>query len=76
MICMSIQSLEFDVSEIFRRVFVSFWKIWQSLLLSRDSEYDHHKDCLFNNKTIVESQQRFKSEAHCVYTEEIKKIKH
>ena len=39
-------------------------------------KFDRHKDCLFNNKTILQLQQRFKSEAHCVYTEEINKIKH
>ena len=27
-----------------------------------------------NNKTILKSQQRFKSEAHSVYTEEVNKI--
>ena len=32
------------------------------------------KDCLFNNEIILKSQQRFKSEAHNVYTGEINKI--
>ena len=32
------------------------------------------KDCLFKNKIVLKSYQRFKSEAHCVYTEEINKI--
>ena len=33
-----------------------------------------NKDCSFNNKTILKSQQRFKSDYHNVYTEEINKI--
>ena len=33
-----------------------------------------YKKCLVNNEITLESQQRFKSEAHNVYTEEINKI--
>ena len=33
-----------------------------------------YKDCLLKNEIILKSQQRFKSEAHSVYTEEINKI--
>ena len=33
-----------------------------------------YKNCLQNNKTILKSQQRFKSEEPNVYTEEINKI--
>ena len=32
------------------------------------------KDFLFNDKTILKSQQRFKSDHHDVYTEEVNKI--
>ena len=32
------------------------------------------KDCLFDDKTILKSQQRFKSDCHNVYTEQIYKI--
>ena len=32
------------------------------------------KNCLSENKTKLKSQQRFKSEGHCVYTEEVNKI--
>ena len=32
------------------------------------------KKCLLNNKIILKLQQRFKSEAHNVYTEKINKI--
>ena len=31
-------------------------------------------DCLFNNEVIIESQQRFRSDRHKVYTEEVNKI--
>ena len=34
----------------------------------------YYKDCLFNNNVILKSQQRFKSELHNVYTEEVNKI--
>ena len=34
----------------------------------------NYKDCLFNDKTIRKSQQRFKNDCHNVYTEQIDKI--
>ena len=34
----------------------------------------NYKDYLFNDKTILKSQQRFKSDCHNVYTEQINKI--
>ena len=34
----------------------------------------YYKDCLLTNKIVLKSQQRFKSERHDVYTEEINKI--
>ena len=36
--------------------------------------FENYKDCLFNNKTVYRSQERFKSYYHDVYTEEVKKI--
>ena len=36
--------------------------------------FENYKDSLFNNKTILRSQQRFKSDHHNVYTEEVNKI--
>ena len=36
--------------------------------------FQNFKDCLFNNKTICRSQERFKSYNHDVYTEEVSKI--
>ena len=35
--------------------------------------FKDHKDCFFNNKIILKSQQRFKSDHHNVYTIEINK---
>ena len=37
-------------------------------------KFNYYKDCLLNNEIILKSQQRFKSEAHNVYTEEVNKI--
>ena len=36
--------------------------------------FENYKDCWRNNKIILKSQQRFKSDHHKVYTEEINKI--
>ena len=36
--------------------------------------FENYKDSLFNNKTILKSQLRFKSDHHNVYTEELNKI--
>ena len=36
--------------------------------------FENYIDCLFNNKTILKSQQRFKSDSQNVCTEEINKI--
>ena len=36
--------------------------------------FGNYKDPLFNNKTILKSQLRFKSDHHNVYTEEVNKI--
>ena len=36
--------------------------------------FENYKDSLFNNKTILKSQLRFKSDHHNVYTEEVNKI--
>ena len=36
--------------------------------------FENYKDCLFNNKTVYRSQERFKSYYHDVYTEEVSKI--
>ena len=36
--------------------------------------FENYADCLFNDKTILKLQQRFKSDCHNVYTEQINKI--
>ena len=36
-------------------------------------KFNDYKDCLLNNEIVLKSQQRFKSERHDVYTEEINK---
>ena len=36
--------------------------------------FENYKDSLFNNKIILKSQLRFKSDHHNVYTEEVNKI--
>ena len=30
--------------------------------------FNDYKNCLFKNEIILESQKRFRSEAHCVYS--------
>ena len=36
--------------------------------------FENYTDCLFNDKIILKSQQRFKSYNHDAYTEEVHKI--
>ena len=43
-------------------------------VIKRRFMFENYKDSLFNNKTILKSQLRFKSEYHNVYTEEVNKI--
>ena len=40
----------------------------------RRLKFNDYKNCLLNNEIVLKSQQRFKSERHDVYTEEINKI--
>ena len=37
-------------------------------------KYDDYKKCLLNDKVILKSQQRFISNKHDVYTEDVNKI--
>ena len=37
-------------------------------------KFEHYKKCLLDDKIILKSQQRFKSESHEVYTEDVNKI--
>ena len=43
-------------------------------VIKRRLKFSDYKDCLLNNEIVLKSQQRFKSERHDVYTEEINKI--
>ena len=43
-------------------------------IVKREIMFEHYKDCLFNSKTITKSQQRFRSNHHNVYTEEVNKL--
>ena len=43
-------------------------------VIKRELLFENYIDCLFNDKIILKSQQRFKSDHHNVYTEEINKI--
>ena len=46
----------------------------QKCVIKRRIKFNDCKDCLLNNEIILKLQQRFKSEAHNVYIEEINKI--
>ena len=43
-------------------------------VIKRILKFNDYKNCLMNNKVLLKSQQRFKTELHDVYTEEVNKI--
>ena len=43
-------------------------------VIKRIPKFYDYKNCLFNNKPILKSQQRFKSETYNVFTERVNKI--
>ena len=43
-------------------------------LITRRAVVKNYKDCFFNNKIILKSQQRFESEHHNVDNEQINKV--
>ena len=43
-------------------------------VIKRRFMFENYKDSVFNNKTILKSQLRFKSHQHDVYKEEVNKI--
>ena len=43
-------------------------------IIKRELMFENYKDSLLNDKIILKSQQRFKSDHHRVYTEEVNKI--
>ena len=46
----------------------------KKFVIKRGIMVKNYKDCLFNDETILKSQQGFKSDHHDVYTEQINKI--
>ena len=49
-------------------------KIMKKCVIKRRLKFNDYKDCLLNNEIVLKSQQRFKSERHDVYTEEINQV--
>ena len=43
-------------------------------VIKRGLKFNDYKDCLLNNDIILMTSQRFRSERHDVYTEEVNKI--
>ena len=43
-------------------------------VIKRMLKFNDYKNCVLNNKVVLKSQQRFKSESHNVYTEDVNKI--
>ena len=43
-------------------------------VIKREIMFKNYKDCLFNDKIILKSQPRFKSDHHNLHAEEINKI--
>ena len=43
-------------------------------MIKRFLKFNDYKDCLLNDKEVLKSQQRFKSERHDVYTEKVNNI--
>ena len=43
-------------------------------IIKREIKFKNYKNCFFKNGIKLKSEQRFKKETHCIYTEEINKI--
>ena len=43
-------------------------------IIKQETMFENYKDFLFNGEVILKSQERFKSDHHKVYTEEVNKI--
>ena len=43
-------------------------------VIKREIMFENYTDCLVNDKIILKSQQRFKSDHHNIYTEEVNKV--
>ena len=48
-------------------------KATKKCVTERELNFQDYKNWLLNNKVMLKSQQRFKSEAHSVHTEEVNK---
>ena len=46
----------------------------KTCIIKRELMFENYKDSLFNDKIMLKSQQRFKSDHHRVYIEETNKI--
>ena len=46
----------------------------KTCVIKQELMFESYKDCLFNNKTVYRSQERFKSCYHVMYTEEVNEI--
>ena len=46
-------------------------KVTKKCVIKRIIKFNDYKNFLFKNEITLKSQQRFKGEAHCVYTEEV-----
>ena len=46
----------------------------EKCIINKMLNFSDYKNCLFNNRKVLRSQQRFKSENHYMYTENINKI--
>ena len=49
-------------------------KVQKKCVIKQKTMFQNLKDGLFNNKNVYRSQERFKSQNHDVYTEEVYKI--
>ena len=46
----------------------------EKCVITRSLRFNDYKNCLLDNKIILKSQQRFKSKAHNVHSEQVNKI--
>ena len=49
-------------------------KVTKKCVIKRRLMFENYGDCMFNNKIIPKSKQRFKSDCHSICTEQINKI--
>ena len=49
-------------------------KSTKKYIVKRELMFENHVDALFNDEIIIKSQQKFRSDHHRVYTEEVNKI--